>query len=112
VPPGSLISAAPLFSVAPPLVASDPAATISIPIQSSRNILIFINDFPFDSAAFLALVKRIRLVAPHVCRFSGCLFRSDPSAWRNAFTFAHQLTLRKVDGFVALGTGMRTIEFI
>jgi len=112
LPPGRLISAAPLFWVASPLVARDPAATISIPIQSSRNILIFIIDFPSGNVAFPAIGKRIQLVAPQVCWFSGCLFQSDPSAWWDAFTFTLNLTLRKVDGFVALGAGMRTIEFI
>jgi hypothetical protein len=93
VPPGSLISAAPLFSVAKPIVTDDPAANISIPVKSSRNIFIFISDFRSDIAAFLATDKRIWLVAPQMCWFSGCLFHSDPSAWRNAFTFTLNLTL-------------------
>jgi hypothetical protein len=33
-------------------------------------------------------------------------------AWRNTFTFPFQLTLGKVDGFVALFAGVRPVKFI
>ena len=57
VPPGSLISAAPLFSTGAPLKASEAAASISIADTSSRHTRIVINDLRFNSASLTFTIE-------------------------------------------------------